>query len=292
MSSSSARSSSPTLPSSYEFSQLILEPTMIDILDQTYNDQPGTAALLRHHHFITRLIQQMERQIDEHREERRTVFEHLLKDERFRIGLKPVTLAYRRLTKKARPHPYHSRKPTARKPVGSSSSSTRASNDINFDQMVSRLPIIEPPSPSAIDPDEAIVLHAPSPPSHESETIVQQQQHQPGSNIVQGSSQHPINVDEIEKATAEFQYPLICQRCKQMGHETDDCRTKMFHPTCERCGRFGHDTQQCDAPTQSFDRCPICRWRGKQRWECYPPYCPHNNVSKKEIHRIRGDILF
>ena len=90
------------------------------------------------------------------------------------------------------------------------------------------------------------------------------------------SSSHPIDIDN-----------LVCDRCKEIGHISDNCNAKKFLPTCERCSQFGHEKPDCDTKIRSFIFCDICNWEGKPQ----SMHCGHYDFSPTDGKLLRGDRI-
>ena len=297
MSTSSGSSSPSAIPSCWEFSQLLLEPSMIDILNRTFNDRPSIAALIRHHQFIANMEQQLERLIEQHQQEQRTIYAHMMKDRRFRIGIQPVTIAYRRIIRNTRPQPYQThphRTSSARRSTASSSSSSEFPSFYPNRMVRRRTPSTRsssersshyhtPPS-TVIDTDTETGrsfsplneedpfwrLRQTARRSTEPGTSHQDDQVRPSPprNIMEpGSEFNPIIVEDDEDSGATY------------GSLTDRCR---------RCNQYGHGLLNCTTSFRSFDRCLTCEWQGKPLLEQFPPHCTHTAFAPSQFTNLRA----
>ena len=106
---SSSTSSSDTSLSAHELTNLILDDTTIPLLEHAFRNNPLTHAHLRHYHFVSAEIKQLEYTLDRYLQERQTLFNHIMKFGRVERTIKPVVDSFRRRTWAKGFHPYSQR---------------------------------------------------------------------------------------------------------------------------------------------------------------------------------------
>jgi len=251
MSTSSTSSSSSLPPTPAEFSRLMGDDTMVDILNQTFDDDVATKAILRHLGFLTSSITHLEQELARHVAERQEVFDHLMVDGRTRVRLQPVMITFRRRARRARFHPYtrspasSHRRSTPHPRTDPSTSSTRTTTRQQTDS--------PPQSSSTTSSVEALVAYY-----HNS---------LPGASI-----DNPIDL-----AAAEEEEDWLRRYNERERGEP------RFQPVCERCGRIGHEREDCDTPMRTFEHCDVCEWRRVRQRDC-----PHVDASPVYLRQLRG----
>ena len=106
---SSSASSSDTSLSANELTNLILDDATIPLLEHAFRNDPITHAHLRHYHFVSSEIKQLEYTLDRYLQERQTLFRHIMKFGKVERTMKPVIDSYRRRTRAKGFHPYSQR---------------------------------------------------------------------------------------------------------------------------------------------------------------------------------------
>ena len=99
-------SSSDASFSPHELTNLILDDTTIPLLEHAFRNDPITHAHLRHYHFVSSEIKQLEYTLDRYLQERQTLFRHIMKFGKVERMIKPVVGSYRRRTRAKGFHPY------------------------------------------------------------------------------------------------------------------------------------------------------------------------------------------
>jgi hypothetical protein len=103
---SSSTSNSPSPLSASELSELLRDNPMVNLINQTYNNDAVSAAHMRHYSFITMNIRRIGELLDEQLRERQEVFKHMMKDADLQEKLQPIVTTYRQRCRDSRPVPY------------------------------------------------------------------------------------------------------------------------------------------------------------------------------------------
>ena len=178
-------------------------------------------AILRHYAFLSNTIDELERNLEQHRREQEFTFDILNNDP---TRIEPMVKRFRRQPR------------TGHHPYGRSPTPPRTPSDDNS---------INPPTtaPSLhILPVTALVRLPSSNTSSPVLSYCTAVDEIPGSkwNHEAGSRQNPIVImNDKTDDLPNTQDDIVCQQCKQTGHVHDDCDTKM----------------------QSFDVCYACKWK-------------------------------
>ena len=226
MPSSNDPTSEPIL-SRDELSHLILEPDMLPHLARTFAPNPTSVVTLRHYQFLSQSIDQLELDLERHRQEQQEMFSYLMETNIFRTKIQPILKRYRR---KTRVRPYVNYSPSHNTP---SASAVNASVDSS-----SHVEVITKET-------EPLVL---SPHTHDETT---------GRDLMNGmwmpgEKWNPIVIHDDED---------VCARCKQQGHQQEDCAT----------------------PIRSFEHCNICAWTKQAQ-------CNHFDVSPAWLKELKANI--
>ena len=102
--SNNSLTASSSIISPHEFSRLITEPEMTRSLARAFASRPTSTAILCYYFFLSRSIDRLEQDLERHRHEQNTLFDHLFKSRRFRMKVEPIIQRYRQPT--PRYHPY------------------------------------------------------------------------------------------------------------------------------------------------------------------------------------------
>ena len=227
----SSTSSSDTSLSPHEFTNLILDDATIPLLEHVFRIDPITHAHLRHYHFVSSEIKQLEYTLDRYLQERQTLFHHIMKFGKVERAIKPVVDSYWRRTRAKGFHPYSQR------------------------------PLTPFRRPSCPPRPQIIPKLSPPPMNHDSKPS--SSQHSPSSSVkmgqsdndlilaylqLQGTPHNPITLDGSDNRL------LQCDRCKQYGHAKQDCDTPLWSFLfCEVCK--WKRTPQDNCP--HFDMSPV-----------------------------------
>ena len=259
MPSSSSSSSVSTFTDAHEFSNLVLNGRMTALVNRTFDDDPTSAAYIRHFTFIATLVEKLRFDIDQYQEEQQTILDHLLTCPRFCATLKPLTRTYRRQMRQSGFHPY-TRRPT----FTPSSSSSLASSSPEFPTRRYRTapssPIIDSiiDSYSSPDPNDfpstsncpplGQLTVTPPPGSPTNPIIVDNipdQPHMP--NVGRGVITRRLRCPAVGHSDCDYGHPDACGNCHYLGHGRDDCPTDEGG-RCRYCGSlFVHPMGECIA---------------------------------------------
>jgi hypothetical protein len=199
--------------SSNDFSDMILYTDYHQRLATAFCDDPSMTIGLRYYTFLAETIVQLKEELQRHTIEQQDMFGRMIRNRRFQKRITPIVAEYRRQ--------YRMRNATP--PISSSSSDDASPRTF----LTARDSI--PGSPTKlIDDNERDPSHIP-----EFTPVLEPP--------ISGTSSYPIDVDN-----------LPCQRCKELGHEQENCTTQILLPTCERCGQYGHEKPDCDTKIRSF----------------------------------------
>jgi hypothetical protein len=188
----SSTSNSPSPLSASELSELLRDDPMVNLINQTYNDNAVSAAHMRHYSFrvITMNIRRIRELLDEQLRERQEVFEHMMKDADLQEKLQPIITTYRQRCRDSRPVPYvkkpifQQRPQTPFRPTNPSSLSSLPSESTNDNQFgSSKNPI-----------------------------------------VIEASEAEEVVVKPYERSESmRPQFRPTCEQCGQIGHNQDDC---------------------------------------------------------------------
>ena len=230
-SSSNNSSSSDTSLSAHELTNLILNDATIPLLEHAFRNNPITHAHLRHYHFVSTEIKQLEYTLDRYLQERQTLFKHIMKFGKVERTIKPVVDSFRRRTRAKGFHPYSQRPLT---------------------------PFARPTRP----PRSSIIPKL-SPPTNHNSSESSSQQSSSSASVkmqrsdddlildylqLQGTPHNPIHLDGSDNGLPQ------CDRCKQYRHAKQDCDTPLrSFLFCEVCK--WKRTPQDNCP--HFDMSPV-----------------------------------
>jgi hypothetical protein len=209
----SSTSNSPSPLFASELSELLRDDPMVNLINQTYNDDAVSAAFMRHYSFITMNIRRMRELLDEQLRERQEVFEHMMKDADLQEKLQPIVTSYRQRCHDSRPVPY-TKKPmfqqrlqTPFRPTNPSSSSSLPSEPTNDNQPGSlRNPI-----------------------------------------VIEVSEAEEVMVKPYERSESmRPRFRPTCEQCGQIGHNKDDCQTSpRLFLRCDYCHWLKQSQRLC-----------------------------------------------
>ena len=101
--SNNSSTASSSIISLHKFSHLITEPEMTRSLARAFASRPTSTAILRYYFFLSRSIVRLEQDLERHRHEQNTLFDHLFKSRRFLMKVEPIIQRYRQLTLRYHP---------------------------------------------------------------------------------------------------------------------------------------------------------------------------------------------
>ena len=217
-------STADSIPSPQELSDIVHDPIMANLIYRRFASKAPTRQLLLHYDFISQTIADLERQLERHQSERENIYDVLFERRSFQTRFRPIVTHYRQRRSR---HPYHrsSRSPSPpRSDENFPSRSSSASRSERSVRILLEEATARPMTPPLLQTPESYTLPV---------------ENQPG------SSRNPILIEESDDEQT-------CPRCKQHGHQYEDCDVNIPNP---------------------FPRykCDLCDWVGR------PPYeeCPH-----------------
>jgi hypothetical protein len=223
-----------------ELSRLLLAPHMTPPVSRTFENHPTSTATLRYYTFLSQSIVTLEEELERHQLEREKIFNHLMRSRMFRQKMQPLVTNYRPTApRRTRFHPYSYPSPSP-SPDRYSPLSSPLNGSVNSFQSVKIqsegvLPRNSTPSVTTSVPNSMGSFQYPD-------------EDEPG------LKENPIVVHEDEN---------VCTRCKQQGHQQEDCST----------------------PLRSFQHCEVCAWtRTKQE------LCTHIDISPAWLKKLKANI--
>ena len=219
-----------------ELSRLLLAPDMTLTVSKSFENYPTSTATLRHYAFLSQSIATLEEELERHQLEREHIFDHMMQSRLFRHKIRPIVTKYRPTApRRTRFHPYGGTSPSPSPDSYSSSKDNKAASSQSSTQSIKILP------------DEALARN--STPSVTNSS--------PGSfhdpiDGEPGSRENPIIVHDNENR---------CIRCKQQGHQLEDCNT----------------------PMRTFHHCEICAWTKQDT-------CTHIDTSPVWLRELKASI--
>ena len=223
MSSSSANRapSPPSLLTSNELGQMLLDDPTVLQFTTTFDDEPLTMMTLRHFHFITDTIERLEHVIRQHRREQESIFDYLLQSPTFQDLVPPIVLEYRRNHAPG---------------TDSLTTSPTTSND-------------SPPSPATTR--HATPYHTP-PSGSPTNPIEVFDDDEPPINLTIRCRKCTRTGHNAELCL--FNGPPLCDKCWKYGHYRPACNES---PVCPWCKQPGHQSSaRCPIPPL-FDNTPV-----------------------------------
>jgi hypothetical protein len=85
-----------TPPTALEFSRLVLDTDMTPYLNNAVVEDSAAASQIRHYHFVARTICHLKYELDQIRQEERTLFNHMFSHDDFQDTMRLVFRKYRR----------------------------------------------------------------------------------------------------------------------------------------------------------------------------------------------------
>jgi hypothetical protein len=278
---------SSTPPTTYEFSRLVLDTDMTPYLHNAVVEDSAAASQIRHYQFVARTICRLEYELDQIRQEERTLFDHLFSHEDFQDAMRPVLRKYRRRIRRKGLHPYTHR------PLGQSRPNSPPRLSVPTDYPIPpELPAPGPASSPSLFKDTV-----PKSPSNSSTNSLQFATAPNSSGS--GSESDPIHItddiadrpldEDVEQVLSRHD---LCTRCGLYGHFHDNCTNiptddpvetpPQRFQLCIRCGLPGHVKRDCDTNIRSFTVCPICEWYDRPQ----NVNCGHFDLSPVAARRI------
>jgi hypothetical protein len=232
MSSSASSTAAISTLTPQELSRLLLAPHTTLSVTKSFENYPTSTATLRHYAFISQSIVTLEEELERHQLEREEIFEYMMQSRLFRRKIQPIVTNYR---------------PTASRRTRFQTYGCTPSPSPSPDSYPSSIDVGSNSSESIkILPEEALARN--STPSVTSSTG---SFHSP-IDEEPGSRENPIVVHDDED---------LCARCKQQGHQKEDCNT----------------------PMRTFHHCEICAWTKQDA-------CTHIDTSPAWLRELRASI--
>ena len=230
--------------SSAELSLMMNHPDMPTQLSTTFNDDPTITMALRYYCFMSHSIERLEEDLERHRREQSTVFDNLIRRQRFRDRITPVVQNYRRQNMRPRFHPYN-RTPSP-VPTPSNSDSDEPPSEIEVRSQALSYAAPSPPprsphrhpirrSPYASQPPSPKINRPLSPLSDDASRF---SFHTADDGLAQetGTQHNPIVIGDDDDTQEPDPIIPYCVHCFTHGHWIDDCTATV----CSHCEQIGH----------------------------------------------------
>jgi hypothetical protein len=218
---------------SQELSRLLLTPHMTPSVSRTFERYPTSTAILCHYTFLSQSIVTLEQELERHQLEREQIFDRLMQNGMFRRKIQPIVTNYRPMVpRRTRFHPqsYTSQSPSQ------DSSSPPLYGSVALSQSIDMLP-------GEARNSTPLVMASTANPQESYRNPIDEEP---------GSSENPIVVRDEEDP---------CTRCKQQGHQHEDCGT----------------------PMRSFQDCEVCAWTRQAQ-------CTHIDVSPAWFKELKTNF--